>query len=386
MPIGYLFTTLLVAWGTFFAVAAPRPQRSRSSSLSFWFGFFLNELPFLAFLWLLASTLLALAQGDLDTPIGRVGLGVALLATLGLLVIVQRSLRARPAVEHALHESLAVDLKLLLRWARILFAPFTFRSREVERISDIRYGDAGRRNLLDVYRRRDRPTGCPTLIHFHGGAFRRGRKSREARPLFHRLASRGWVCISANYRLAGDGRFPDPLIDAKKVIAWARERGAEYGADPDALFVAGSSAGGHLASMSALTPGDPRFQPGFEEADTSVTAAISLYGYYGPVGSDDPSTSPPAYVGPDAPPFFVVHGDRDTVVVVDEARRFVDALRTVSTQPVVYAELPGAHHTFDVFHSIRFESVIAGIEAFAARVRPARGVGQMAVENRRGEA
>jgi acetyl esterase/lipase len=386
LPIGFLVTTLLVAWGTFFAIAAPRPRRSRSSSLSFWFGFFLNELPFLAFLWLLASTLLALAQGDLDTPIGRVGLGVALLATLGLVVIVRRSLQARPAVEHALNESLAVDLRLRLPWVRILFAPLTFRSRKVERISDIRYGDAGRRNLLDVYRRRDRPTGCPTLIHFHGGAFRHGRKSREARPLFHRLASRGWVCISANYRLAGDGRFPDPLIDAKKAIAWVRAHGPEHGADPDVLFVAGSSAGGHLASMSALTPGDPRFQPGFEEADTSVTAAISLYGYYGPVGSDDPSTSPHAYVRPDAPPFFVVHGDRDTVVVVDDARRFVDAVRSVSTQPVVYAELPGAHHTFDVFHSIRFESVIAGIEAFAAVVDPARGVGRMAVENRGGEA
>jgi acetyl esterase/lipase len=386
LPIGYLFTTVLVAWGTFFAVAAPRPRRSRASSLSFWFGFFLNELPFLAFLWLLASTLLALAQGDLDTPIGCVGLGVALLATLGLVVIVRRSLRARPAVEHALNESLAADLRLRLQWARILFAPFTFRSRKVERISDLRYGDAGRRNLLDVYRRRDRPADCPTLIHFHGGAFRRGRKSREARPLFHRLASRGWVCISANYRLAGDGRFPDPLIDAKKAIAWVRAHGPEYGVDSDALFVAGSSAGGHLASMSALTPGDPRLQPGFEEADTSVTAAISLYGYYGPVGSSDPSTSPHAYLRPNAPPFFVVHGDRDTVVVVDDARRFVAALRTVSTQPVAYAELPGAHHTFDVFHSIRFESVIAGIEAFAARVHPARGVGRMAVENRGGEA
>lgn len=56
----------------------------------------------------------------------------------------------------------------------------------------------------------------------------------------------------------------------------------------------------------------------------------------------------------------------------DDARRFVDALRGVSAQPVVYAELPGAHHTFDVFHSIRFESVISGIEAFAAWVRSAR--------------
>ena len=114
------------------------------------------------------------------------------------------------------------------------------------------------------------------LIHLHGGAFRSGRKSREARPLLYRLASQGWVCISANYRLSPAATFPDQLIDVKKVIVWAREHGPEYGADPAVVFVAGSSAGGHLAALAALTPNDPVFQPGFEGADTSVAAAISL--------------------------------------------------------------------------------------------------------------
>jgi hypothetical protein len=36
---------------------------------------------------------------------------------------------------------------------------------------------------------------------------------------------------------------------------------------------------------------------------------------------------------------------------------------------VVYAELPGAQHAFDLFHSLRFEAVVDGIEAFAAWVR-----------------
>jgi acetyl esterase/lipase len=76
-----------------------------------------------------------------------------------------------------------------------------------------------------------------------------------------------------------------------------------------------------------------------------------------------------AYVRSDAPPFFVTHGDLDTVAVVEDARRFVELLRTTSSDPVVYAELPGAHHTFDLFHSIRFETVVDGIEAFSAWVR-----------------
>jgi acetyl esterase/lipase len=175
------------------------------------------------------------------------------------------------------------------------------------------------------------------------------------------------------------------LIDAKKVIAWVRSHGEEYGADSSAVFVAGGSAGGQLAAQAALTPNDPRLQPGFEGADTSVAAAIPLYGYYGWIRSrffqqfmksspvdDDQSrlqASPPADIRTDAPPFLVVHGDQDTVLPVEDARYFVRTLRSISRNPVVYAELPGAQHSFDLFHSIRNEAVIDGIETFATWVR-----------------
>jgi acetyl esterase/lipase len=76
------------------------------------------------------------------------------------------------------------------------------------------------------------------------------------------------------------------VIDVKKVIAWARAHADEYGADPAFVVVAGSSAGAHLAATAALTANDPTFQPGFEEADTTVAAAVGLYGYYGSVDSD----------------------------------------------------------------------------------------------------
>ena len=207
------------------------------------------------------------------------------------------------------------------------------------------------------------------MVYLHGGAFRSGRKNREARPLLYRLASKGWLCISANYRLLPEAKFPDHLVDLKKVIAWVRENGHKYGADPSTLFVAGSSAGGHLASTAALTQNDPVFQPGFEEADTSVSGVVSLYGYYGSASSNglQPST-PIAYINEDAPPFFVTHGDNDTIVIVEDARNFVKKLKTVSSSPVVYAELPGAHHSFDLFHSLRFDAVVNGIESFTAWV------------------
>lgn len=382
MPFGYLVSVLLMAACTLFALAPPRPRQSGPSNLSFWIGYLLNELPFVAIWWLIAATLLAFGQRDIGSPGGWAAVGLAALTTVGLLVIVWRGMRAGPVVDRAIREGLggvwptAFEAGMATRprrhrpWARVLFMPFLVRRREVERVANIRYGDAGRRNLLDVYRHRSRPSGGPVLVYLHGGGFRSGRKSREARPLIYRLASQGWVGISANYRLSPAARFPDHHVDAKKVIAWVREHGHEYGADPATVLVAGSSAGGHLAAMAALTPNDPVFQPGFERADTSVVAAVCLYGYYGSLDADEwfPS-SPLAYVRADAPPFFVAHGDKDTLVLVEDARRFVQRLRRTSSNPVVYAELPGGQHTFDLFDSLRFEAVVSGIEAFAAWVR-----------------
>ena len=379
MPVGYLVTVALVALGTLFALV---PLRS-VGNLSFRMGLLLNEVPIVGFYWLLIDTSLAFAEGDITTAGGWATVGLAALTTAGLAVVAWRGLQARPALEQAMAQALGADwrtaidpelaarLRRRLPLARILLLPLSRRRRGVERVANIRYGDAGRRNLLDLYRHRARPSGGPVLIHLHGGGYTRGRKNSQSLPLLYRLASQGWVCVSANYRLRPAAKHPDHLIDLKRVIAWVRAHGHEYGADPTLLFVAGSSAGGHMASLAALTPNDPAFQPGFEDADTSVTAVIGLNGYYGSYygEGDGGASSPLAHVRPDAPPFFIAHGDHDTMAPVELARHFADTLRSVSTNPVVYAELPGAQHAFDLFHSLRFEMVVDAIEAFAAWVR-----------------
>jgi acetyl esterase/lipase len=66
----------------------------------------------------------------------------------------------------------------------------------------------------------------------------------------------------------------------------------------------------------------------------------------------------------DAPAFFVAHGDHDNYAPVSGARDFVEKLQAVSRSTVVYAELPGAQHSFDLFRSPRFESVVDAVEAF----------------------
>ncbi len=382
MPAGYLTTVAIIALYTVVVLWPPSRPTGVARAI-FVVSHQLNELPFIPLVALLAATALALAGGDLASTGGTVLLGVAALTSLGLLEVARRGWLTGPVVKRSLDRDLGSEWHPLrrptarsrsLRLVHDTLAPFPVRPRTIKRVKDIAYGDAGPRNRLDIYYRRDRPAGAsPVLIHFHGGHFQTGAKSREARPLLYRLAGEGWVCVSANYRLRAAGRFPNSLLDAKAVIAWVRSHAAEYGADPSLIIVAGSSSGAHLASMAALTPNHPAFQPSGEHADTAVAAAVCLYGYYGnrDATSEVPS-SPQAYITPDAPPFLVAHGDNDSQVSIGHADRFVARLRSGSDSPVVYLRLPGAQHAFDFFHSLRFDQVVDGIDAFAAWVRANR--------------
>ena len=108
------------------------------------------------------------------------------------------------------------------------------------------------------------------LLQVHGGGWTIGNKDQQGIPLMQHLAAKGWVCVAINYRLAPRDPFPAQIIDVKRAIAWIRENIAEYGGDPDYIAITGGSAGGHLTALAALTPNDPEWQPGFEDADTSV--------------------------------------------------------------------------------------------------------------------
>ena len=267
---------------------------------------------------------------------------------------------------------------------------------------DISYGDAGVRNHLDVWKRADLPNDAkaPVLFQVHGGAWMVGMKEGQAETLMAHLAERGWVCVTANYRLSPRATWPDHIVDVKRALAWTKATIAEHGGDPDFVVITGGSAGGHLASLAALTPHVTDFQPGFEDADTSVAAAVPFYGVYDFVNRHGTSRAdmqpflesrrvqvgheattglggnrhpPSRHVGPHAPPFFALHGDNDSLVPVEQARTFVDELRKESTQPVVYAELPGAQHAFEILPSIRAYAAAHAVERFLAVVRSEHG-------------
>jgi acetyl esterase/lipase len=211
------------------------------------------------------------------------------------------------------------------------------------------------------------------------------------------------VCVSINYRLSPKATWPEHLVDCKRALGWVRAHIAEYGGDPDLVCVTGGSAGAHLAAMVALTAGEARYQPGFEDVDTSVAACIPFYGVYDFLDLFGPDTggpgqrasrlivkwmmkttpdtnheafedaSPIHHLSPTAPPFFVIHGSADNLVPVRQARTFVARLRAVSEEPVLYAEVPGASHAFDVFHSPRTENAVAAVGRFLGWIVDGRG-------------
>jgi acetyl esterase/lipase len=80
--------------------------------------------------------------------------------------------------------------------------------------------------------------------------------------------------------------------------------------------------------------------------------------------------SPTNQVRADAPPFFVVHGGHDTLAWVEDARAFVAALRAVSRNPVLYAELPNTQHAFDVMYTVRSAYVVDAVARWLERLRP----------------
>jgi acetyl esterase/lipase len=327
------------------------------------------------------------------------GVALAAASAAGLGWIISRARASGTLIESNLREGVGPDYRELLEENSIadelttplltLARPFKMTQPGVEVIRDVAYTEGGRKAKLDIYRPAGRDLSrAPVLVQVHGGAWMISRKEEQGLLLMNRMAARGWVCVAVNYRLAPKHPWPIQIVDVKRAIAWVRAHVASYGGDPDYLVLTGGSAGGHLSSLAALTPGD--FQPGFEDADTSVAGCVPFYGVYDLVGDDDDpftvglrdkfmakwvfrndpaehlddyrAASPVHRVTADAPDFFVIHGANDTLVSVRQARAFVARLREVSKSSVTYAELPGTQHAFEVFGSIRSHHVIKAVQ------------------------
>lgn len=401
LTASWLFLFVSLVGAAFTASAVLRIRRISYLIVPYFFGAWLTgELAVHHVAWQALATIAFVALGALDAWPGWLGLAITFVSWAVLAVFHRRAGVTGTVFDDALREHCADDgapPTAAVPFRRIA-RPFKFRHHGVERIRDVAYGPHGRRNHLDLYR----PTGgngdgpFPILFQIHGGGWTIGQKDQQALPLMYHLASRGWLCVAANYRLSPRATFPDHLIDVKRALAWTKQHAAEYGGDPAFVVVTGGSAGGHLSALVALTANDPEYQPGFADADTTVQGCVPFYGVYdfldrhGERGKASmapflqrlvmkcsPEThrdawekaSPIARVHADAPPFFVIHGTHDSLAYVEDTRHFVSALRKVSRRPVVYAELPGAQHAFDVFHSRRSAFAVDAVTRFVERLR-----------------
>ena len=376
-----------------------------------WFFASFPAFHFTDTLLIVGTAMLALGAllGELHTTMGRWGLLSGLIALAALLIGRRRSRAIWPGLEHALSGALGSDYRVgTTVQDRESHNPLEVRQAGVERIADLPYGDAGVRNLLDLYRpvAAAGQSGLPILLWVHGGAWITGHKTQQGLPLMYSMAKRGWLVAGINYRLGPKSRFPEPLIDVKRAIAWLREHAAQFGGDPHFIIAAGGSAGGHLAALAALTPNRPDYQPGFEALDTALAGAIPLYSRFDFIDRSnvlrrkqflikfladkvmpcafehDPQiwdqASPIAQVNSDAPPMFVLHGTHDSLIPMAEANAFVVALRRVSRQPVVFAQLYGAQHAWDLLNTPWTRSTVNAVERFAlhlhAQYRQRQGI------------
>ncbi|GAT10917.1 esterase [Mycolicibacterium novocastrense] len=349
-------------------------------------------------------------RGDFRGAKGRIALALTAIAWALLGLIMYRNVTSKRYFEEPLREALGDDYEQVAsssqparrsRLAGVGIPPNELvRRRYVERANTVQYGPHGRVNRADIWRRADLPRDgkAPVLLQVPGGAWAIGMRRPQAYPLLSYMAERGWVCVSIDYRVSPRNTWPAHIIDVKRALAWIKENIADYGGDPDFVAITGGSAGGHLSSLAALTPDDPQWQPGFEDADTSVAAAVPIYGRYDWVSArgsgrkefiaflqkfvvKKPITehkqtyvdaSSIMRVRPDAPPFFVLHGQDDSIIPVQEGREFVEALRKVSTSTVAYAEIPHAQHAFDFYGSPRAHYTAAAVERFLSWVHAQR--------------
>jgi acetyl esterase/lipase len=388
----------------------PLSKRGYLSMYAFAFGVFASELPRQLIAAQLA--LLAAVTRTLSPRTRRFSWLVSTLSWLGLAGMDRIGCHANRPLTAALDAGLGPgrrtesgDLWKRPAGAGTAKSPGVLRMARIygsyAHDTDISYGEYGSRNQLDIWRRPDLDRGgrAPVLLQVPGGAWMLGGKRQQAYPLMSHLAELGWVCVAINYRLSPRSTWPHHIVDVKRALAWVKEHIGEYGGDPDWVAITGGSAGGHLSSLAALTPNDPQFQPGFENADTSVRAAIPFYGLYDFTRNDAihplmaptlskyvfklrraeleeafRAASPITYISPDAPPFFVLHGRNDSLIPVEQARAFSKRLREVSRQPVAYAELPFAQHAFDIFGSARAMHAAVAVEQFLAEIYSRRKV------------
>lgn len=244
---------------------------------------------------------------------------------------------------------------------------------------------------LDVYLPKEKAPkgGRPGLVFVHGGGWKNGSKeSGFWASLPARYAAKGYVCISVNYRLTGDGGgFPACVHDVKNAVRWFRANSKELGLDPKRIGGYGNSAGAHLVSMLGLVKKEASLEgKGTHLDQSSLVQAVcasatpsnflkwknQLFPNRGVLAGDQENhharaakASPVTYAAEDAPPFLLVHAENDRTVPFEQGEVLANRLKASGAKNVTLMRFKDGGH--GVFRA-KETKTYAAMEEFFAKV------------------
>lgn len=255
---------------------------------------------------------------------------------------------------------------------------------------DVKYGAAGERALLlDVVRPRETPKEpMPVVVFVHGGGWAGGDR-KQGVPLLVPLAEEGYFCVSVGYRLTGEAIWPAQIHDCKAAVRWLRANAKKYHLNPDKIGAWGGSAGGHLAAMLGTSGGVKELEGSSGSPGQSSRVACVL-NWFGPTDLvaawKDPTVagwvkalldklaggpaaeklevlraaSPVTYVTKDDPPILTMHGTKDAIVPIAQARILDEAMKKAGADSTLVVVEGGGH-------GFGGQEVFARVRAFFAR-------------------
>jgi acetyl esterase/lipase len=211
----------------------------------------------------------------------------------------------------------------------------------------------------------------PLVVYIHGGSWRAGSRKK---PPVAKLVEEGFAVASISYRFSTVATFPAQIHDCKGAIRKLRAWADRYGYDAERIGVAGSSAGGHLAVLLG-TSGDVEELEGTvggaTDQSSRVQAVVDFYGptdfplrsrtqpsraeevgsssyglFGGPVSKNLPLATLAGgvtHASADDPPLLILHGDKDTTVLMDQSESLVAAYKKAGLEPTLIV-VPGGKH------------------------------------------
>ncbi|QZD90881.1 alpha/beta hydrolase [Qipengyuania aurantiaca] len=221
----------------------------------------------------------------------------------------------------------------------------------VEKVHQASTGNHEEQRLI-VYRAKDSDAPLPVFIFFHGGAWAHG-SPVDYGFIARNVAPDGYVVVLGGYRMNEPGRYPAMLEDTAAVVGWTHRNIANFGGDPERIFLSGHSAGAYNVAQVAL---EPRWLAKEQVPSSAIRGVVGLAGPYdfypfdtdrsraafGSVGAGAES-QPVNHARADAPPMLLVHGEDDTVVRIRNSRALEKALGEAGAR-VETLYLPGKTH------------------------------------------